>query len=142
MKTARIRLGDVVARAEFFDEKTPRTVAAIWRELPILDRTIHVRWSGAAWRTEKDYPLHIGEVENPTTWLQPGDIIYYDDPRYSLFKLGFAYGRAQWRDDKGELSVARIGRIVDNLDAFVRASERILFDGPLSVEINEEERRV
>lgn len=133
MPSIEIVLDDVIATAELFDREAPRTVERFVRRLPIRDRTIHVRWSGAAWRTEENYALEIGALENPATWLQPGDVAYYDDPRYGLYKIAFCYGRCQWRDDKGELYVTRLGRIVDNLEAFIARCERILYQGPKPV---------
>ena len=47
--------------------------------------------------------------------------------------MAFAYGKSQWRDDKGELYVAHIGRVTENLDGFIKASEAILFSGPKPV---------
>ena len=135
MRQIELEVDGVVARAVLLDDQAPRTCAKVWDLLPIEDRTIHVRWSGAAWRTEKNYPLQLGEVENPATVLEPGDLIYYDDPRYQLYKIAVAYGRAAWRDFAGNLSVAHIGRITGNLDAFVKACDRILFDGPKVVRI-------
>ncbi len=131
-----LAIDGVVAKAVLFTDKAPRTCAKVLNLLPIEDRTIQVRWSGAAWRTEKNYPLQLGEVENPVTVLEPGDIIYYDDPRYDLYKIGVAYGRAAWRDFAGDLIVAHIGRITENLDAFMKVCERILFDGPKTVRIS------
>jgi hypothetical protein len=130
-----IDLAGVAAGGELWDDKAPKTVAALLRHFPITDRTIHVRWSGAAWRTEKNYPLDVGEIENRATWLEPGDVIYYDDPRYQLYKVAFIYGRSQWRDDKGELYVARIGKVTENREAFIRACDQILFQGPKEVTI-------
>lgn len=135
MRKLTVEIGGVAAGAELWDDRAPKTVAALLRHLPIDDRTIHVRWSGAAWRTEQNYPLGIGEVENRATWLERGDIIYYDDARYELYKIAFIYGTSQWRDDKGELYVARIGRVTENLDAFVKASERVLFEGPKRIAV-------
>ena len=133
MRRVTIDLDGTKALAELWDDKAPKTLSALLNHFPIADRTISVRWSGAAWRTEKNYPLGIGEVENRITWLQPGDIIYYDDPRYELYKVAFAYGKSQWRDDKGELYVAHIGRVTENLEGFIKTSEQILFSGPKSV---------
>jgi hypothetical protein len=133
MRKVLIDLAGTKAAAELWDEKAPKTVAALLAHFPVSDRTIHVRWSGAAWRTEKNYPLGVGEVENRVTWLKPGDIIYYDAPEYDLFKVAFAYGTSQWREPKGEIYVAHIGRITENLDGFVKASDAILFQGPQSV---------
>lgn len=133
MRWIELVLEGVTVAAEVLEREAPRTVARLWPLLPIEDRTIHVRWSGAAWRTEQNYPFNIGEVETPISWLEPGDIIYYDDPRYSLYKIGVCYGRAQWRDDKGELYVTKVGRIVENLEPFIQRCERILFEGPKKV---------
>lgn len=135
MLNIELELEGIVAPAVLFDDKAPKTCAAVRALLPIEDRTIQVRWSGAAWRTEKNYPLQIGGVENPVTVLQAGDLIYYDDPRYDLFKIGVAYGRAAWRDFAGDLTVAHIGRITGNLEAFVKLCDRIIFDGPKAVRI-------
>lgn len=135
MRNIEIEVDGVIAKAMLFDEKAPRTCAKVWALLPIEDRTIQVRWSGAAWRTEKNYPLELGEVENPVTVLQMGDIIYYDDPRYQLYKIGIAYGQAAWRDFAGDLPVAHVGRITDNREPFAKVCERIIFDGPKRVRI-------
>ena len=135
MRNIELEVDRVVATAVLFDDKAPKTCAEVWALLPIEDRTIQVRWSGAAWRTEKNYQLRLGEVENPVTVLQPGDIIYYDDPRYDLYKIGVAYGQAAWRDFAGDLTVAHIGRVTENLTAFVQVCDRILYDGPKTVRI-------
>jgi len=135
MRKITIDLGGVRAQGELWDDRAPKTVAALLPRLPISDRTIHVRWSGAAWRTEKNYPLGVGEVENRATWLEPGDIIYYDAPEHDLFKVAFIYGTSQWREPKGELYVARIGKVTGNAEAFMKACERILFEGPKQVAI-------
>jgi hypothetical protein len=135
MRHIEIEVDGVTAKAILLEDKAPRTCAKIWDLLPIEDRTIQVRWSGAAWRTERNYPLALGEIENPVTVLEPGDIIYYDDPRHHLYKIGVAYGRAAWRDFTGDLSVAHVGRISSNLDALVAVCDRILYDGPKVVRI-------
>jgi hypothetical protein len=130
-----LEIDGVRAAGTLLEEKAPRTCAKVKALLPVDDRTIQVRWSGAAWRTEKNYPLGIGEVENPVTILEPGDIIYYDEPKLDLFKIGIAYGKAAWRDMKGDLTVAHIGRITDGLEAFMNVSDRIIFEGPKRVRI-------
>ena len=135
MRAIAVDLDGVRAEGELWDDRAPRTVSALLPYLPITDRTIHVRWSGAAWRTEKNYPLQVGEIENRATWLERGDIIYYDDPRYDLYKIAFVYGTSQWRDPGGELYVARIGKVTGNLDAFVKVCEQVLFSGPKAVTI-------
>jgi hypothetical protein len=129
MRRIRIDLDGVVAEAELFEDKAPKTCARLWDTLPITDRALQTRWSGMAWRTEKNYLLKVGEVENPRGVLAAGDIIYYDDPGNDLFKVGVAYGEALWRDLHATHPVALVGRVVSNLDAFVKASERCLYEG-------------
>ena len=135
MRRIELEVDGTVARGLLFDDRAPKTCVKVWDLLPIEDRTIQVRWSGAAWRTEGNYPLELGMIENPVTVLEAGDIIYYDDPRHELYKIGVAYGRAAWRDFAGDLSVAHIGRLTDNLEPFVRVCDRILYEGPKVVRI-------
>jgi hypothetical protein len=133
MRPIELEIEGVVVSGILFDDKAPRTCAKIWDLLPLDDRTIQVRWSGAAWRTERNYPLALGEVENPVTVLQAGDLIYYDEPRLDLFKIGVAYGRAAWRDFAGDLTVAHVGRLSGDLAAFTKVCDRIILDGPKRV---------
>ena len=135
MREIEVEVGGIVARAVLFEDRAPRTCAKVLGLLPLEDRTIHVRWSGAAWRTEKNYPLQLDAIENPVTILGGGDIIYYDDGPRNLFKIGVAYGPAAWRDFEGDIHVAHIGRIGANLEAFTRTCDRILFEGPKIVRI-------
>jgi hypothetical protein len=135
MRRIELEIEGVVVPGVLLDDKAPRTCAKIWDLLPVDDRTIQVRWSGSAWRTEKNYPLALGEVENPVTVLQAGDLIYYDEPRLDLYKIGVAYGRAAWRDFAGDITVAHVGRLSGDLAGFTKVCEGILFEGPKRVRI-------
>jgi hypothetical protein len=97
-KRIRIRLDGVTAEAVLFEDKAPKTTAALWERLPINDRTIQTRWPGDAWRIEGNYePLPEGSpVENVAGRLSAGDSIYYPNYRSALIKVGIAYGDAQW----------------------------------------------
>jgi hypothetical protein len=135
-KRIRVKVDNVVAEGELFEDKAPKTVAALWDTLPIRDRTIQTRWSGDAWRTERNYELQPkgAPVENIADRLGPGDIIYY--PGTTNIKVGIAYGKAKWLNPFMEpIDVAHIGKLDTNVDAFVKRCERIIFEGPLSVEI-------
>jgi hypothetical protein len=137
-KRIRIKVDDVVAEGELFEDKAPKTTAALWAQLPISDRTIQTRWSGDAWRTEGNYELlpEGSPVENVADRLGAGDIIYYPGYRSKLIKVGIAYGNAKWLAPfMVPIDVAHIGKIDTNLDAFVKRCERIIFEGPLTVEI-------
>jgi hypothetical protein len=133
-----IRVDDVVAEAALYEDKAPKTTAALWEMLPIRDRTIQTRWSGNAWRTEGNYELQPegAPVENIAGRLSGGDIIYYPGYTSGLIKVGVAYGDAQWLNPfMDPIDVALIGRIDTNLDAFIDRCERIIFEGPIDVEI-------
>jgi hypothetical protein len=137
-KRIRIRVGDVTAEAALFEDKAPKTIAAFWERLPMKDRTIQARWSGDAWRTEQNYELLTPDdaVENPIERMSAGDIAYYPGYKSGLFKICFAYGRSQWLAPfMVPITICGIGKIDVNLDAFKARCERIIFDGPMEVEI-------
>jgi hypothetical protein len=138
-KRIRMRVDDVTAEAELFEDRAPKTTAALWEALPIRDRTIQTRWSGNAWRTEGNYELQPAgaPVENVAGRLDAGDIIYYPGYRSGLIKVGVAYGPAQWLNPFMEpIDVALIGRIDRNLDAFAARCDRLIFEGPMTLEIS------
>ncbi len=137
-KRIRVRVDGVTAEAALLEDAAPKTVQAFWNRLPITDRTIQARWSGDAWRTEGDYELltREDEVENPADRLSSGDIIYYPGYNSGLLKIAIAYGQSQWLAPfMVPLPVTYMGRIDTNLDAFVERCQRIIFEGPLQVEI-------
>ena len=141
-KRIRVKVGDVVAEGHLFEDAAPRTVEAFWDRLPIRDRTIQARWSGDAWRTEGNYELldRTAAVENPADRLSAGDIIYYPGYNSGLLKIAIAYGQAQWLAPfMVPLPVTSMGRLDTNVDAFVARCQRIIFDGPLNVEISRAE---
>jgi hypothetical protein len=135
-KRLKIVIGGVTAEASLLEEQAPKTVGALWEELPFVDRTIHVAWSGSAWRTEQNHELLPADapVENVGDQLTSGDIIYYPGYRAKLIKVGFCYGNAKWLAPFGvPIDVAVIGKIDRNLDGFERVCRRILPDGPTTV---------
>ena len=137
-KRIRVRVDGVTAEAVLLEDAAPRTVRAFWDRLPIKDRTIQARWSGDAWRTEGNYELLTPDspVENPAGRLSAGDVIYYPGYSSGLLKIAIAYGSAQWLAPfMVPLPVTYLGKLDTNLEAFVELCQRIIFDGPLSVEI-------
>ncbi len=138
-KRIRVRVDGVTAEAALLEDAAPKTIQAFWNRLPITDRTIQARWSGDAWRTEGNYELlsREDEVENPAERLSAGDIIYYPGYNSGLLKIAIAYGQSQWLAPfMVPLPVTYMGRIDTNLDAFVERCQRIIFEGPLQVEIS------
>ncbi len=142
MRRIEIELDGVVAVARLLEDQAPRACQALWDYLPIHDRTIHVGWSGSAWRTEKNYQVYPQNDprENLVTELKAGDIIYHANFAIPNLKFGFAYGLAKWLAPYGELlPVDLIGKIEENLDPFVAVCEKILFEGPKNVVIRRKE---
>jgi hypothetical protein len=138
-KRIRIQVDNVVAEATLYDEAAPKTTAAFLEHLPIRDRTIQARWSGDAWRTEGNHELlSEGEpVENIADRLSAGDIAYYPGYRSGLLKICVAYGNAKWLAPfMVPIDITLMGKIDTNLDAFVERCSRIIFEGPLDVEIS------
>lgn len=134
-KRMRILIGGISAEATLYEDKAPLTVAALWERLPFVDRTIHVAWSGAAFRTEQNHPLRPAgaPVENARNDLEPGDIIFYPGHELNLLKVGFCYGEAHWLAPFGEkIDVALIGKIDTNFAEFERVAQRVLPDGPMT----------
>lgn len=138
-KRIHVKVADIHAEATLYEDKAPRTVAALWQRLPITDRTIQTRWSGDAWRTEGNYELltRDSEIENVAGQLSAGDIIYYPGYRSSLLKIGIAYGDAQWLAPfMRPINVSLVGKVDTNLDQLVARCQQIIFEGPLAVEIS------
>ncbi|MDE3111332.1 MAG: DUF3830 family protein [Chloroflexota bacterium] len=137
-KRIRVRVGSATAEGTLYEDKAPKTVAALWSMLPIKDRTIQVRWSGDAWRTENNYELQPADapVENVAGRLSAGDVIYYPEYKANLIKVGIAYGKAQWLAPfMVPVQVALIGKLDAGLEDFVTQCQRIIFEGPLGVEM-------
>ncbi len=72
--------------------------------------------------------------------VSAGDIIYYPGYASGLVKVAIAYGQAQWLAPfMVPLDVTYLGRLDTNVDAFVQRCQRIIFDGPLHLEISRAE---
>ena len=139
MRRIAIELEGVVAVARLFDDKAPLTCQALWDVLPIHDRTIHVTWSGAAWRTENNYQLRPPDAPREnlvTSELHPGDVLFHANFAIPNLKIAFPYGTSQWLGPFGKIfPVDLIGKIEENLDPFVAVCEKILSEGPKDVVI-------
>jgi hypothetical protein len=128
-----LSLGDFRTEATLFDALAPATIAAFLSALPMRDRSIPVRWSGNAWRTEKDYALLPtgSRVENKAERLSVGDIIFFPP-----VKIGIAYGPAQWLNPfMSPVDVSLIGKLDRKLEEFAALCGLIPYRGPLPVEI-------
>jgi hypothetical protein len=128
-----ITVGELRTEAPLFDDEAPIAVSAFLKALPITDKTVQVRWSGSAWRTEQDYPLVArgSTVENKVERLAAGDIIYFPP-----VKIGVAYGPAQWLNPfMSPIDVTHLGKIDRKLEEFIAQCGLIIYRGPLPVRI-------
>ncbi len=130
------RLPGVICEAVLLEDKAPETCKALWDKLPIETRTIHSFGSGQAWRTEGNYELRkAGDpIENVGQDMQPGDIMYHDSRGMGNYKVCFGYGKARWA-----MPACHFARIDKNLEGFIAASRRILYQGPLTLSIRRKE---
>ena len=103
-----------------FDELAPRTCKALRKQLPVRGDIVHAMWSGPLCllrgQNFDDAPL-----ENPTTFLAPGDVIYHP----THHQIGIAYAVTQFREPIGSVYVTLLGRIADDLDGLVRVGRNL-----------------
>jgi hypothetical protein len=124
-----IEIGNARGRLLLLDDQAPKTCDAVWEALPLEDRTVPVRWSGNAWRSDGDYVFSYTGIENRPDWLKAGDVAYY--PRSK--KICFAYDQAQWRMPNGDLiDLSLFARVDQGHDELCAESERAHTDGSVT----------
>jgi hypothetical protein len=121
-----IEMGNVRGRIRLLDDTAPETAQIIWDLIPIEDKTVAVRWSGNAWRSDKDFFLDVPSTESRPEQLKAGDVAYY--PR--LGKICFAYGQARWLGPNGEVRDLNLfGQVDQGLQELIDESERAHVEG-------------
>ncbi|MFN8525882.1 MAG: DUF3830 family protein [Chloroflexota bacterium] len=116
-----IEIGSARGRLVLLDNEAPQTCEAIWQALPITDKTVPVRWSGNAWRSDGDYVLSFMGIDNKADWLKAGEVAFY--PRSK--KICFAYDTAQWRMPDGSLiDINLFARVDQGHEELCAESER------------------
>jgi hypothetical protein len=126
-----IELDGVVVTARLLDETAPRTCELMWAALPYEDRVTHARWSGQMFHTNTpiDLPAADGmppfDVESPSAFQAPGDVVYYRPAK----EFAVAYGDAQFSWHTGPLFVTPVARIEEDLAAFARKADELIWKG-------------
>jgi hypothetical protein len=88
----RITVDGFKLMARFEDGRSPQTVAAFRRLLPLDSKLIQARWSGqAAWIPFGELDLGIG-FEDPTSYPGPGELLIYPGG-VSETEILFPYGQ-------------------------------------------------
>ncbi|HSE94785.1 MAG TPA: DUF3830 family protein [Methylomirabilota bacterium] len=126
-----IELDGVVVTARLLEERAPRTCEAMWHALPYEDRVTHAKWSGAMFHTNT--PVLLGTwdgryphgIEGRCAFQAPGEMVYYEPAK----EFAVAYGEAQFSWQTGPIFVTPVAVIEDDLTAFARKGEELVWKG-------------
>jgi hypothetical protein len=124
MRKIDVTLGDATAIAVLLEDIAPRTCRAVWEKLPFTVRAVNGRWSGPALYAPIDLEVDR-EIENETTFMPPGLVVY--NPRHK--GLSISYGNAQFREPVGATYVTAFARLDGDFSAFLSVAGKLLVEG-------------
>ena len=130
MKTLQVELEGLTLTGELLDAKAPKTCQAVWDALPLQGQATNTVWSGnmlGLWVSIPEPP----QDENVSVLQFLGDILLLRGGK----GLGFVYGPAQTRDLHGPHPAPRVGRLLGDLDAFVKIAKRVEWDGAKTMRV-------
>jgi hypothetical protein len=138
---------DLVARAELWEERAPRTCDLVWSLLPISGAFHHAIYSGAEVALVLPAYHELGQ-ENATTAVLPWEIGFVSLPRRDYFELDadlseicFFYDRgARPSMLEGPVKVNLFARFVTNQEALRRLCYRMRTEGQKRFTIRRAER--
>ena len=123
-------------RAEFEEERSPRTVAAFRAALPFESRLIQARWSGqSAWIPFGELDLGIG-FEDPTSYPAPGELLIYPGG-LSETEILFPYGQTCFASKAGQLAGNHFLTIVEGREQLAELGEKVLWEGAQPIRFEE-----
>jgi hypothetical protein len=127
MKQIEIEFGGVTFTATLHEDKAPKTVAALWKALPIDDpAAVHAMWSGEMFHlTPKIVDLGVQEVENGKSYQWPGEIVFYPP----IQEIAICYGEARFTGPIGPLKVTGLGMIEGQLDLLKQKASALHLEG-------------
>ncbi len=127
MKKIEIEFGGVTFTATLHEDKAPKTVAALWKALPIDDpAAVHAMWSGEMFHlTPKIVDLGVLEVENAKAYQWPGEIVFYPP----IQEIAICYGEARFTGPIGPLKVTGLGMIEGQLDLLKQKASALHLEG-------------
>ncbi len=132
----RITVGgfELVARLE--EERSPRTVAAVRRLLPLDSKLVQARWSGqAAWVPLGELDVGVG-LEDPTSYPQAGELLLYPGGR-SETEILFPYGQTCFASKAGQLAGNHFATVVEGREHLAKIGERVLWQGAQDISLVE-----
>lgn len=126
--------------------EAPETCRQIVNHALLRGEAIHDIWSGRIIFMPLPPRVHI-PIENPTMYVVPGDIFFYERPErlehgrpygfLSLAEIGIVYGRdSQPRGPRGPKVVNLFGRVDDSLDVLANICDRMIREGSAHVNLH------
>jgi len=126
---------DLVARHE--EERSPRTVAAVRRLLPLDSKLIQARWSGqAAWVPLGELDAGVG-LEDPTSYPQAGELLLYPGG-LSETEILFPYGQTRFASKAGQLAGNHFATVAEGREHLEEIGERVLWQGAQEIRFSED----
>ena len=135
--TTRLRLqtGDLVFIAAW-EEKAPKTCAAIRALLPITFDLVQARWSGeAAWVDVDHLPIDVPH-ENHTAYPSRGDLLLYPGG-ISVKEILFPYGPTRFGSKMGTLAGNHFATVVEGREHLEEMGRRVSWQGAQKLELTE-----
>ncbi len=124
----RITVGDFELVARLEEERSPQTVAAVRRLLPLDSKLIQARWSGqAAWVPLGELDVGV-ELEDPTSYPQAGELLLYPGG-LSETEILFPYGQTCFASKAGQLAGNHFATVVEGRERLAEIGERVLWQG-------------
>jgi hypothetical protein len=114
-----VELDGNVFEATLLDELAPITCRAVRAMRPIRGDVYHAMWSGPI--CLMNFDLSGAPLENATTFLSPGDLLYHPVHK----EIGIAYGATQFREPTGAAYTTLIGRLRGDLAPLVETGSRL-----------------
>ena len=119
-------------RARLEEFRSPQTVAAFRRLLPLETQLIQARWSGqACWIPFGDLDLDLGP-EDPVSYPAPGEILVYPGG-VSETEILFPYGDTCFASKAGQLAGNHFATVVEGLEHLREIGRRVLWEGAQSI---------
>ena len=132
----RISVGDLVFMAMLERERTPATVAALLRLLPLTGSLLQARWSGeAAWMPLGSLEFGVG-AENDTQRPAPGQILLHPNG-ISETEILIPYGETVFASKAGPLRGNHVMTIVEGEGQLPELGRRVVWDGAQPIRIEE-----
>ncbi len=136
MNAIEIDLAEVVVRARLLEDRAPRTCRALWDALPFGGRAVHAIWSGEMFRMLEPAPLAVEEVEEPTAFQYPGQVVFYPP----LKELAICYGDARLRGPAGPLQATPVAEIEGDLAPIRQHAINLQWDGATPIQFRQAAR--